>query len=131
MSGNKAVLDSNVIVFFSKRKIDIDSLYLKYDEFFVSIVTFIEVYAYEFENNAEKEIIDSFLENVEIVDVDREIADQTIIYRKAKAKRIQLPDAVILSTAKTLGAELITDNISDFQGIDSSVAIIGISNLIT
>jgi predicted nucleic acid-binding protein len=92
-------------------------------------VSFIEVYAYEFENKSEKEIIDGFLENVEIIDVNREIADQTIVYRKAKAKKIKLSDAVILSTAKILGAEFITDNLSDFRGIDSSVTITGIDNL--
>jgi predicted nucleic acid-binding protein len=129
MSGNRDVLDSNVIIFFPSRGSTVGSLYQKYDEFFVSIVSFIEVYAYEFENKSEKEIIDGFLENVEIIDVNREIADQTIVYRKAKAKKIKLSDAVILSTAKILGAEFITDNLSDFRGIDSSVTITGIDNL--
>lgn len=129
MNGNKVLLDSNIIIFFSKRRIDIDSLYSKYDDFFISIVSFIEVYAYQFEEKAERDLIDNFLKNVEIVEVNRGLADQTIIYRKNKIKRIKLPDAIILATAKIIEADLITDNLSDFRGIDASVSVLSIDNL--
>lgn len=129
MNGTKGILDSNVIIFFSKRKIDIESLYSKYAELCVSIVSYIEVYAYEFEDAEERELIDRFFENVEIIDVNKEIADQTIIYRKDKTKKIKLADAIIIATAKIIEADLITDNIVDFQGIDASVSIVGIDYL--
>lgn len=129
MNGIKGILDSNVIIFFSKRRIDIESLYSKYAELCVSIVSYIEVYAYEFEDAEEKELVDRFFENVEIFDVNKEIADQTIIYRKNKTKKIKLPDAIILATAKIIEADLITDNAADFQGIDSSVSIFGVDFL--
>ena len=58
MSGNKAVLDSNVIILASKGRIDTDKLLADYDEFYVSIVTYMEVYAYEFDNADEKTLID-------------------------------------------------------------------------
>jgi hypothetical protein len=54
MSGNKAVLDSNVIILASKGRIDTDKLLADYDEFYVSIVNYMEVYAYEFENADKK-----------------------------------------------------------------------------
>lgn len=54
MNGNWVVFDSNVIIFFSKRELDIDELFLKYSELYVSVVTYIEVYSYEFEENEEK-----------------------------------------------------------------------------
>ena len=59
MNGTKAILDSNVIIFASKEKIDVEKLLSKYDEFYVSIMTYMEVYAHEFQDAAEKDIIDN------------------------------------------------------------------------
>jgi predicted nucleic acid-binding protein len=121
MAGNKALLDTNVIIFASKQKIDMSSLLEKYDDFYVSVITFMEVYGYEFENEQEKELIDELFEGLEIVEISREIAEQAIIYRKNKTKKIKLPDAIILATAKYLGADLITDDWDDFMNIDTQV----------
>lgn len=129
MNGTNALFDSDVIILLSKRKINLDSLKLKYTRFSVSLVSFIEVYAFEFKEIKEREIIDRFFENVEIIEVNKEIADQTITYRKNKSKRIKLPDAIIIATAKYLGADLLTNNLSDFLGIDASVTVIGIEEL--
>jgi rRNA-processing protein FCF1 len=40
MSGNKALLDTNVIIFASKRQIDIPQLLSSYDFFYTSIISF-------------------------------------------------------------------------------------------
>ncbi len=121
MNGNKGVFDSNIIIFFSKRKFDIDELSSKYAEIYVSIVSYIEVYAYEFEYAEEKLLTDRFLKNVEILEVNKEIADLAIVYRKSKTKKIKLPDAIILASAKSINADLITDDYRDFQNIDPTV----------
>jgi predicted nucleic acid-binding protein len=88
-----------------------------------------EVYAYDFQNQDEKDLIDELFANVEIVEVNRTIADQAIIYRKNKIKKIKLPDAVILATAKYLNADLLTENWKDFQMIDNSVSILNLDTL--
>jgi len=129
MSGNKAVLDSNVIILASKGRINTDKLLADYDEFYVSIVTYMEVYAYEFDNADEKTLIDELFTNLGIVEINRLVADQAIIYRKNKTKKIKLPDAVILSTAKILDADLLSDDWGDFQGIDASVSVINLDAL--
>ncbi len=100
MSGNKAILDSNLLIFLSKDMIDREKLYSKYEEFCVSIITYIEVYAFDFSNIAEKESLDKTFESLEIIEVNQEIADQAIICRKNKTKKIKLPDATILASAK-------------------------------
>jgi len=105
------------------------SLLEKYDDFYVSVITFMEVYGYEFENEQEKELIDELFEGLEIVEISREIAEQAIIYRKNKTKKIKLPDAIILATAKYLGADLITDDWDDFMNIDMQVNVQNIDNL--
>ncbi|HEX8565327.1 MAG TPA: type II toxin-antitoxin system VapC family toxin [Pyrinomonadaceae bacterium] len=129
MSGNKAVLDSNVIILASKGRIDTDKLLADYDEFYVSIVTYMEVYAYEFDNSDERTLIDELFTNLGIVELNRIVADQAIIYRKNKTKKIKLPDAVILATAKVLNADLLSDDWNDFQGIDASVSVINLDAL--
>ncbi len=82
-----------------------------------------EVYGYEFSKQEEKDLIDEVFANLEITDVNREIAEQVIIYRKNKTKKIKLPDAIILATARYLGADLVTDDWDDFLGIDNQVVI--------
>jgi predicted nucleic acid-binding protein len=68
MSGNKILLDSNVIISISKNKIDIDRLFYDFDIFIVSIITYMEVLGYEFKNVSERKIIEDLLELIEIIE---------------------------------------------------------------
>ena len=129
MSGNKAILDSNLLIFLSKNLIDRAKLYSKYDEFCVSVITYMEVYAFDFPNKNEKDSLDKTFASLEIIDINQEIADQAIIYRKNKTKKIKLPDAIILASAKYANAELLTDDWDDFQNIDSTVIVKDIDDL--
>ena len=128
MNGSKGLLDSNTIIFASKQQIDVEKLLSNYDEFYVSIVTYMEVYTHEFQNTDEKDLIDELFTNLEIVEINREVADRAIIYRKNKSKKIKLPDAVILATAKYVNADLLTDDWDDFQNIDSSVNVLDLES---
>jgi|SRR5215213_10297819 len=129
MNGTRSILDSNVIIFASKEKIDVAKMLSKYDEFYVSIITYMEVYAYEFQNADEKDLIDELFANLEIIEINQEIADQAIIYRKNKTKKIKLPDAIILATAKYIDADLLTDDYDDFEKIDSTVNVVNLDDL--
>ena len=129
MNGNKSILDSNLIIFFSKGKIDLAKLRSRYDTFYVSIITYMEVYAYEFFDESDKDLIDQFFQNVEIVEINKEIVAQAIIYRKNKSKKIKLPDATILDSAKYVNADLLSDDWGDFQNIDSAVNVQDIDDL--
>jgi len=73
--------------------------------------------------------VNGLFANLEIVEINRLVADQVIIYRKNKTKKIKLPDAVILATAKILDADLLSDDWDDFQGIDASVSVINLDAL--
>jgi predicted nucleic acid-binding protein len=123
MSGNKALLDTNVIIFASKQHVNMEKLLSSYNEFYTSIVSFMEVYGFDFTQQAEKDLIDEMFDNLEMIDVNRAIAQQVIVYKKGKTKKIKLPDAIVLATAKYLGADLITDDWEDFKNIDKSVPI--------
>ena len=91
MNGNKCVLDSNLIIFFSKGKIDLAKLRSKYDEFYVSVITYMEVYAYDFDIQTEKDLTDKFFDLVEVVEIDEPLADQAIIYRKKQNQKNKTP----------------------------------------
>ena len=123
MNGNKAVLDTNVIIFASKNQIDVEKLLNSYDEFYVSVITLMEVYGFEFTNISEKDLIDEMFANLDVQEVNIAIANQVIVYKKNKNKKIKLPDAIILATAKLIGADLISDDWDDFINIDNKVVI--------
>ncbi len=98
--------------------IDDEDLLSKYDEFFASIITYAEVYSFDFQNSLEKDIADEIFANLEIIEFTKPIPDQAIIYRKQKTKKTKLPDAIILASAKYTNADLLTDDWDDFQNID-------------
>ena len=122
MNGNKAVLDSNVIIDFSKGKFDINKLSDNYPYFFVSIISYVELLGYNFMNKKEQIIIENILKHIPIVNIDVTIADVAINYRKKN--KIKLPDALILSTASIFGADLITSNVRDFINIEKKINIV-------
>lgn len=129
MNGNKSVLDSNVIILAFKQQVDTEKLLSLYDNFSVSIVTYMEVYAYDFQNQDEKDLIDELFANLNVIEVNQAIADQAIIYRKNNSKKIKLPDAIILATARHLDAVLLTEDWKDFQTIDTSVNVLNLDAL--
>ncbi len=129
MSGTNAILDSNTIIFATREKIDVEELFSRYDQFYASIITYIEVYAFDFHDAAEKAVADEIFANIDIIEVTKEIADQAILYRKNKNKKIKLPDAIILASAKYANADLLTDDWDDFQNIDSAVNVKSIDDL--
>lgn len=54
MNGNRVVLDSNLLIYRSKGRIDRDLLTVEYDYLAASIITYIEVYAYAFDDETKK-----------------------------------------------------------------------------
>lgn len=129
MNGTKAILDSNTVIFATRAKIDVEELFSRFDQFYASIITYIEVYAFDFHDASERDIADEIFANLEIIEVNQEIADQAILYRKSKTKKIKLPDAIILASAKYANADLLTDDWDDFQNIDSTVNVKAIDDL--
>lgn len=122
MNGNKAILDSNVIIDFSKGKLEINRIAENYPYFYISIISYIELLGYNFANKKEQSLIENILKHLPIINIDLMIANVAINYRKKN--KIKLPDALIISTAKILEADLITSNVRDFINIDTKVNII-------
>jgi predicted nucleic acid-binding protein len=122
MSGKKGLLDSNIIIYASKGSVSTDDLIRNYDFLYTSIISYVETLGYPFPNEEEKQTILQILRQVEMVDLDKTIADIAVVYRQNK--KIKLPDALVLATAKHLEADLITSDVSDFKNVDKSVRIV-------
>ncbi|MBC8385378.1 MAG: type II toxin-antitoxin system VapC family toxin [Candidatus Cloacimonetes bacterium] len=122
MNGNNALLDSNIVIYLSKNILNFDTLASKYEEFYISIITYMEVLGYKFKTQDEKIIISELFAQFEIINIDLSIADTVISIRNNH--KIKLPDAIILATAKNSDCDLITRNISDFTKIIKTVNVI-------
>ena len=122
MNGRKVTLDSNIIVYLSKGQLKIEKILERYDQFYISIITYMEVMGYQFPGNEEKKIIKELLENFKIIYINSEIAESVISIRQQH--KIKLPDAIILATAKFMRCDLMTRNIKDFQDLVKSVTLV-------
>lgn len=121
MSG-KAVIDTNILIYCSKRELNFEDLVSPYEELFISAITFMEVMGFNYTNFIEKRNIEIIVNNCNIIHTDNVISYHVISYRQAR--KIKLPDAIILATARKLDADLITVNNIDFKNLDPLVKII-------
>ncbi|MCX6579541.1 MAG: type II toxin-antitoxin system VapC family toxin [Candidatus Aminicenantes bacterium] len=122
MSGHKVLLDSNIIIYLSKGLLDIGSIFEKYDELYISIITYMEVLGFQFADKKELSLIKELLNSFEIINLNSEIAEDVISIKQKK--KIKLPDAIIWATAKFVGSDLSTRNVKDFCDISDDVNII-------
>jgi predicted nucleic acid-binding protein len=102
------LLDSNTIIYLSKKLIKIDDILEDNTIPLVSVVTYMEVLGYDFKDDSEKNFIKKLFSFLEIVYIDEEIAIKTIKIREEN--KIKLPDAIICATALYKKAKLITND---------------------
>ncbi len=110
----KALLDSNIIIHLAQSKIDFDSFSDDYDELFISVITYMEVLGYRFQDEVYKQKIESLMSLFTRIDLTEIIVKEVIKIRQRYA--IKLPDAIILATAKVAKCELVSNNEKDFSG---------------
>ncbi|MCB8987715.1 MAG: type II toxin-antitoxin system VapC family toxin [Ardenticatenaceae bacterium] len=106
-----AVFDTNIVIDALKGVEAADVEYGRYDRVLISRITWMEVLIGAGEDDAD---LRDFMElYFEIVPLDLIVAESAVQIRRTK--RIRLPDAVILATAQTNGAILVTRNTKDFH----------------
>ena len=118
----RAVIDSNILVYSSKGRLDFYQLIESYDEIYISSITFMEAMGFNYTSFIERRAVEEFVKDCEVVHTDNAISHHVIAYRRKR--KIELADAIILATAKKLKADLITIDAADFKNLDSSVKII-------
>jgi len=102
------ILDSNVIIYLSKRLIDIDTVISDNDEYAISVITYMEVLGYAFESKKEEKFIVDLLALLHIKYLNSDIVQNVITIRKMQ--KIKLPDAIICATAISENAYLLTND---------------------
>ena len=106
------VLDSNVIINFINKKINvlpgIDNTARK-PQCFISVVTEMEALANPLDTEAKRKKVRKLLSNFTIVPLDDAIKTTAIEIRRASPV-IKLPDAIVAATAGVLGASLVTQD---------------------
>lgn len=105
MSGNKILVDTNVLINLAEGKEGIE-LHLQGRELFVSVITEIELLGFYHITESEKEYFNSLLDDCSILGVTEAIKGRAITLKQSH--RIKLPDAIIAATAQFLRVELIT-----------------------
>lgn len=99
------LLDTNVVLYFLGGRLVNP---LPSGQYFISVITEIELLSYpSLSPDEETQIID-FLNKITVVDIDNNIKNLTIAFRKQY--RLRLPDAIIVATAKYLNVILFTND---------------------
>lgn len=119
---NGKLVDTNILIYLSKKQLAFDQVALPGDTLFISVITYMEVLGYRFPTNSEKKIVEELCKNFPIIELDRKIVEKVIQIRQQN--KIKLPDAIILATAIINNFELVTANVSDFSNIHHNTEII-------
>lgn len=104
--GMSIVLDTNAALYFLAGRL---AEPLPQADFYVSVITEIELLSYPLLKMEDETAIRAFLNDVTIIDLTETIKQSAIAFRRQY--RLKLPDALILATAHSLNAELFTNDI--------------------
>jgi len=120
--GQQFLIDSNIIIDYLGGKIPASQ-----KEFMdtvindvpaVSVISKIEVLGFNAPNEYIK-LLESFFNDVVVLDINDEIIEQTILLRRSL--KIKTPDAIIAATALVYQLNLVTRNTNDFKNIPGIV----------
>lgn len=106
LTQNLIVLDTNVVLYFLGGRLTNP---LPSGQYFVSVITEIELLSYPSLSSDEEVQIRDFLAKITVVELERSIKDLAITFRKQY--RLRLPDAIIAATAQVLNATLFTNDV--------------------
>jgi len=118
---NGKLVDTNIIIYLSKRKLQLEQITSIGVSLSISVITYMEVLGYRFENDLEKRTIEKLCDLFPVIGLNQEIVDKVISIRQTH--KIKLPDAIIMATAIVTDQGLITANVSDFMNIEPQLKI--------
>lgn len=113
MSGNRLLLDTNILIYLSKKELKLEDFASEDDLLFISVITLMEAKGYQFSNKKEETIIDTLCENLIKAYITDDVIETVISLRKKH--KVKLPDAIILATAIENNMQVITRNTKDFE----------------
>ena len=115
MNGVNFLIDTNIIIYLTKKKLKISDFVKSGSSLYISSISYMETLGYSFQNQFEEKEVNEFCESFERIFLTKEIEKQTILIRKSN--KIKLPDAIIAATALVNNLILVTHNYNDFKNI--------------
>src|SRR5690606_12238423 len=114
MSGNRLFVDTNILLYFLKGHPEVVDL-ISDKELVVSVITEIELLSFPLLTAEDKQQIKNLLNDCTILDLNQEIKELTIEFRKKY--KIKLPDSLIAASAYSSKAPLLTSD-KEFRKIE-------------
>ena len=121
------LIDSNIIIYASKPEGAELRRFLDNIHRYASVITYIESYGFRDLAEEEREQLDGFFRNTQILPLTNNIADRAVSLRQQR--RMGLGDAIIAATAMTHDLTLVTHNKEDFRWITGLELLDPVSNL--
>jgi predicted nucleic acid-binding protein len=116
----KALVDTNILIDYLQTSEDAARELNRYDEILISRITWIE-FLVGAKRQDERKVREDLLQRFSVVELDRAVAIKSVEIRQAR--RIELPDAIILATARVHGLLLVTRNHRDFPRREPDIRI--------
>ena len=91
----------------------------QFDDIGISVITYMEILGFDFENQEEEEYIRELISVFDTIYIDQKITDIEINIRKEK--RFKLPNAIIAAAAISYDLQFVTRNVSDFENINIKI----------
>jgi predicted nucleic acid-binding protein len=114
----KVLFDTNILIDYLNGIPDAAQEIGQYRDKAISLVTWMEVMAGA--TTQDEQVIKAFLSQFDLLPVDSSVSAEAVAIRRTR--RIKLPDAIILATARTTGRVLIIRNTKNFPaGVDVDV----------
>lgn len=107
----KALFDTNILIDYLAGLEAAESELGRYQDRLVSVVTCMELLCGA-RSEAEEDVIEMFLRDFKVVEITPGVVRQAVLVRRAK--RLRLPAAIILASARSESALLVTRNTKDF-----------------
>lgn len=100
------LLDTNVVLYYLGGRL---ASGLPSGQYFISVITEIELLSYPSLSANEEQQIRNLLTQIAVVGIENNIKELAIAFRKNY--RLRLPDAIIVATARSLNATLLTNDV--------------------
>ncbi len=114
MNGSSLIIDTNIALYLLGGDRTLSEV-LDGETIYFSFISELELLSYQGLTEAERKVVNQFISDCIVIDINREIKDKTIVLRQTY--RLKLPDAIIAATADYLKQPLMTAD-RDFKNID-------------
>jgi predicted nucleic acid-binding protein len=105
MNGKELLIDTNIVIYLLNKDNTIAEL-LRNKHIYISFITELELLGQKNLSAKEEKMIDSFLQDCNIVEIDNKIKQQYRLLRRKYS--LKLADSIIVSTAITMNLPLLS-----------------------